>query len=111
MNTIIKFNDAKEFVAELQLSRLHMPEPILRVTKSFEQSGAVPSAFLVSVIATFEMRTRIVRLNRYCGEHWPHADQKAVELADSTIKVLEDAAKELEVEVRAGVIESTDLQQ
>lgn len=109
MNTIVKFNDVKEFIAELQLSRLSMFEPILRITKSFERSSISPGVLLISVIATFEMRTRIVRLDMFCGEHWTNSeDDKAPELAEKTLKFLEAAAKDLEIQVRAGVI-GTDL--
>jgi hypothetical protein len=107
---IVRFNDPEEFAAEL--TRGKPKNGILRVMKEFKYSGRANTRH-ISVLSSFIRyddpagNGEIIKLDNYCGEYWPNGDRKALDRAEDAIRDLEDAAKRLGIEVRAGVYEET----
>ena len=117
---IIRFNQVEEFIEELkkEYPNPKIPCYILRLTCSYQyqSNGVNPNALkpapikIGTVIATIKSASKedIIRLERYCGEYWG-ADFKGDETTKANVetafKSIEDACKELGIEVRAGIFE------
>jgi len=100
----VRFNDAEEFAAEL--SREKPNDNILRLTKQYQQSKDSPHIHYVSVLGSFVRDGQIIKMTTYCGDYWGKGtDRSAVDRADKVMMELEQVARELGVEVRAGVYE------
>jgi hypothetical protein len=99
----VRFNDPEEFAAEL--AREKPSNGLLRLTQQFERSKMSPYIAYVSVLGSFLRDGEIVSLRRYCGDHWQNGDRKALDRAQDVMRDLEDVAKRLGIEVRAGVYE------
>jgi hypothetical protein len=130
---IIKFNQVDEFVEELKKEfpiAIPNPDPdlnqeekkslmaairrglgqILRLTCLYRDSTMNSNIKHATVIATIKSASEkdIIRLERYCGEMWGvggEVDDKVKANRDTAFKSIEDACKELGIEVRAGIFE------
>ncbi|MHB8084381.1 MAG: hypothetical protein ACYDHZ_00950 [Dehalococcoidia bacterium] len=117
---IVLFNKPEEFIEEL---RKEFPEvsdgvkshslpknpEILRITSMFSSKGSTPGS-KVSLVATTKMQSvpgDILRLEYFCGESWgePAIDNKVFERARVARVAMEALAKELNLEIRAGILE------
>ncbi len=119
---IIKFNDPGEFLDELKKEYptsfsetknmapvIH--NPILRLTKLHRASSVSPNIHLIVALATIKSRDGqdIIRLERYMGDDWGLGKQSppnTLEATEKLLKELEQGARELGLEVRAGMLES-----
>ena len=111
----VKFSTADEFLAELtkectsSSGSYAVDDQILRLTYSYRQDPHVPLSYL-SVVAGVVIRGKIVELHQYVGEVMTGASshegslrvkaQAAIILAN-----IDATARELQLEVRAGVFE------
>lgn len=110
----VKFNHPDEFIDELQkefggLKAGLIPTipPILRLTNLFRTIPEIAPIMSLTVVATIRVRDDIIKLERYCGQIWKmeSQDKPTQERAEEVHRKLEEAAKELGLEVRAGVFE------
>jgi hypothetical protein len=111
----VKFSTADEFLTELtkECSSSSGPyavdDQILRLTYSYRQDSHIPLSYL-SVVAGVVIRGKIVELHQYVGEVMTGASshegslrvkaQAAIILAN-----IDATARELQLEVRAGMFE------
>ncbi len=109
MKTTIRFSVPEEFLIELEAKQ--NLEPVVRVTKRFQDSSVSPNIQHVFVLAS-ALRVvgevlQIIELKRYCGEYWgKNFDRKnALNQADEIQDEIEKRAKALGLEVRGGVYE------
>jgi hypothetical protein len=108
MKAKIRFSVPEEFLVELESKGL--VEPIVRVTKQFEDSKMSPNIQHVFILAT-ALRVvgevaQIIELKRYCGDYWgKEFEQKTLDRAQEIQDEIEKRAKALMLEVRAGVYE------
>jgi hypothetical protein len=110
----IKFSSADEFLAELTKECTSSSGPyaiddqILRLTYSYRQDPHVPLRYL-SVVAGVVIRGKIVELHQYVGELMdvPHNEgsTKVKARAEIIRANIEATARELHLEVRAGIFE------
>jgi hypothetical protein len=102
----VHFNDVGEFIDELKAGP--PGEKIVRVTRSFAQSQTLPITN-VTILATALRDGQIIRLSRYVGQYLGSHDgdeKRHVDTrAEKIMAEIEGAAKELGLEVRAGVYE------
>jgi hypothetical protein len=106
----VRFNSEGEFIDELKAGP--PCEKIVRVTKSFELSQTLPIQN-ITVLATAVRDGRVIRLSRYVGQrfanrfanHEDEVSRRVDETAEKIMAEIEAAAKELGLEVRAGVYE------
>lgn len=90
------FNSPEEFMEELEKT---IPEKgIVRLTFVFKPSSISPSIESEYVVGTAIAGGYLVRLDVYCGDT---LSRRAV----AVMQALKDKAKELNLEVRAGVFE------
>lgn len=102
----VQFNSVEEFLTELRQKTPNV-EPIVRLTQQFENSGTLPLTH-VSVIATYLRDTgglvQLVRLRRYCGDYMVgDRDSKAEKKAHEAMEKIEACARNLGLEIRAGI--------
>ena len=111
----VKFSTADEFLAELAKECCSASGPyaiddqILRLTYSYRQDPHVPLRYL-SVVAGVVIRGKVVELHQYVGEIM---GDPAIHEASRTVKsraeqiraAVEAKARELQLDVRAGMFE------
>ena len=105
----VKFSAADEFVQELYQERGRVEDGILRLTFCYQQSKHAPLTYM-SVVAGVIVRGKIIELQQYVGQvidtPAPHEGSNRVkakaEIIRANIKV---KARDLELEVRAGMFE------
>ena len=111
----VKFSTADEFLTELtqECSSSSGPyavdDQILRLTYSYRQDPHIPLSYL-SVVAGVVIRGKIVELHQYVGEVMTGASSHEGSLrvkgkAAIILANIEATARELQLEVRAGVFE------
>ena len=111
----VKFSTADEFLAELSKECNSASGPyaiedqILRLTYSYRQDPHVPLRYL-SVVAGMVIRGKIVELHQYVGEIMGdpviHKASRNIKGRAEAIRVaIENKARELQLEVRAGMFE------
>jgi hypothetical protein len=107
----VKFSTADEFLAELtkEAKLNEVDDSILRLTYSYRQDRHIPLAYL-SVVAGVVIRGKIVELNQYVGEVMTGAERhdgsSRVKAKAEIIRVnIEAKARELNLEIRAGMFE------
>src|SRR5215472_7827968 len=99
----VTFNSPEEFAAELELGKPN--NNILRLTRLIEFSKQMLPIRYISVVGTFLRDGQIVKLVRYCGDHWGNgceSDSKTIERVHKVMTDLEDVARSLKIDVRAG---------
>jgi len=109
---IVRFNSVDEFLEELKKDRDDILDSILRVTQSRKDWLDSPSFPRLSVVGTFALdmprvHPFVVRLDCYCGQIWGVEKQDAPALARAreVQEKIEDACREMGIEVRGGVLE------
>lgn len=107
----VKFSTADEFLAELttEAAKLEVEDGILRLTYTYRQDPHIPLAYL-SVIAGVVVRGKVVELNHYVGQVMTgtelHEGSNRVKAKAEIIRAnIEAKARELDLEVRAGMFE------
>jgi len=100
----VKFNATEEYLEELTKNIDRMPVKILRITK---RARLVPGAERMFITATHRLEDEIIRLDRYIGElvGIKAEDAPTYRKADAVMNALEQKAKDLGLEVRAGMYE------
>lgn len=105
----VKFTNAPDFCAELRKS--DVADGIVRVVYHEEPERVTGGVtFNLFVLATFlakrESGSEIVRLRHFCGAMWRMGrDEETVGRAEEARGQVETAARELDLELRGGVIE------
>jgi len=110
---IVRFNSVDEFLEELKKDRDDILDSILRVTQSRKDWLDSPSFPILSVIVTFALdmprlprvHPFVVRLDYYCGAIGGSEKQDALAKAREVQEKIEDACREMGIEVRGGVLE------
>lgn len=101
---LIKFNDTGEFLEELkkEFSWDHGGKPILRLTGE-RKSGQV--ATHLSAVATIKNgEGDVLRLDKFVGDLWGIGqDDDVIKQYEAVRTMVEAAAKDIKIEVRAGV--------
>src|ERR671938_130850 len=111
----VKFSTADEFLAELNKECNSASGPyaiddqILRLAYNYRQDPHVPLRYL-SVVAGVVIRGKIVELHQYIGEIMGdpavhEASRHVKGRAEAIRTVIESKARELQLEVRAGMFE------
>jgi hypothetical protein len=111
----VKFSTADEFLAELTKEcespsgPYAIDDQILRLTYSYRQDPHVPLRYL-SVVAGVVIRGKIVELHQYVGEVMSgaelHEGSNRIKAKAEIIRAnIEAKARELHLEVRAGMFE------
>ena len=111
----VKFSTADEFLAELTKECTSSSGPyavddqILRLTYSYRQDPHVPLRYL-SVVAGVLIRGKIVELHQYVGEIMGdptihEASRNVKGRAEQIRAAVEAKARELQLDVRAGMFE------
>lgn len=106
----VKFTSAQEFIDELGKEFGEVPTSpytILRLTNLFSPIPRLAPIKTLTFVATIKVGNDIIRLDRYCGDIWnmERTDKDAYERAGATRNQVEEAAKKLGIEVRAGIWE------
>jgi hypothetical protein len=111
----VKFSTADEFLAELRKECTTASGPytiddqILRLTYTYRQDPHVPLRYL-SVVAGVVIRGKVVELNQYVGQLMDMPDHKGTNQvkakAESIRATIEAKARELQLDVRAGMFEA-----
>jgi hypothetical protein len=108
----IKFSTADEFLEELtrEAVALQVEDNILRLTFRYAQSGQAPLTYM-SVVAGAVVRGKLVELHQYVGQTmdipYPHSGSDKVRERAETIKTkIETIARDLNLDVRAGMFEA-----
>jgi len=107
---IVKFNQVDEFCEELEREQNNIDRGIVRVTNSWQQSKLSSNISHVSVIATCSIKGQIVRLDRYCGDHWglkSETDEKTMQKAEQAQEEIKVCCVRLNLDMRAGVLEES----
>jgi len=106
---IIKFTDPSEFLQEVEKDRPYIERKIVRLTTHWIPSKASPSIFLVSVVSTAKLEWGdIIRLEKFVGDYWRGLEKEnkgTLQKKDEIYHQIEEACKQLDLEVRAGVYE------
>jgi len=106
----VRFNALREFLEELRKDAEvgAVEHKIVRVTKRFIVHSQVPSWEHLQVVATYLARGQVVTLERYVGilygKDFEEKDQPVLDKANEIQERIERAARELGLEVRAGVL-------
>lgn len=103
----VRFNDPKEYIAELGRDHEHIDRGIVRLTQCVSQTAQPPIRHLL-VVATARVGDTVVRFERFCGELWGkefHQDTGIMKKAEAVMQHIEEACHALELEVRAGIFE------
>ena len=112
----VKFSTADEFLAELtkecesSSGPYAIDDQILRLTYSYRQDPHVPLRYL-SVVAGVVIRGKVVELHQYVGEIMAdpaiHEASRHVKGRAEAIRIaIERKARELQLDVRAGIFEA-----
>lgn len=106
----VSFNSVEEFIEELrkEAEAGSIEGKIVRVSCLYTNSRISPNIKHVSAVSTFVAHGHIVRLDRYCGNHWginQESDDKTLEKAKETSQKIEAVCKELGLDVRTGLFE------
>lgn len=98
----IKFNSTDEYEEELVKNAPNVHGKILRITKRAQFTSMSRRLF---VTATHRVGDEIIRLDRYVGELVGSKipDAPVYRQADAIMNALENTAKKLGIEVRAGM--------
>lgn len=107
MDLRVRFTEPRELVAELKVDVDHVERRIVRLT-TIARPLANGVATRVHVHAGAIVAGRAVILERYIGELWgvPETDDRTQREAAQALRWLEDRLAELELDVRAGVLEA-----
>lgn len=100
----VKFNNTDEFIDELRADADMIEPKVLRRTTRMLRSGELPLV-TYTTIATAVVFERLVILEHRCGETMFKLDEEIKGRLDADYAKLEAAAKELGLEVRAGVFD------
>ena len=103
---LISFNDPDEFIEEL--TKEPLAKPIVRLTylrEANEKRAPLTSLFIIGTAKTAD--GDLIKLQHYCGALWGHEqeDKGTHKYSGDTFKHIEDACRELKLEVRAGIFE------
>lgn len=100
----VKFNATEEYIEEMSNNVNQMPVKILRITK---RARLIPNAERLFITATHRRNDEIIRLDRYVGElvGVKADDAPTYRKAEAIMNALEKIARELGLEVRAGMYE------
>lgn len=103
----VKFTSIEEFLEELEKEGGNIHLKIVRLTNLFSPIPNLAPIRSLTVVATVKVRDDIIRLNRYCGQIWDMegTDKETYERAETAHKRIEEAAKKLGIELRAGIWE------
>lgn len=103
----VKFTSVEEFIEELEKERANIRLKVVRLTNLFSPIPNLSPIRSLTVVATAKVRDDIIRLNRYCGQIWDidKTDEETYERAEAAHKRIEEAAKTLGIEIRAGIWE------
>jgi hypothetical protein len=102
----VKFNDLSEFLTELKLVAETIEGKTLRLTCGHRSEYPMTA---LSVLATVLVGNVVVRLENRCGSYLMSDSNEAEQVREAVktrSKLVETAAKELGLEVRAGTYES-----
>ena len=102
----VKFNDAGEFLGEIETDREQVERSIVRVTCRFRRNEMFTA---LSVVATAVVGDSVVQLEARCGEYMSHdgPDGKEVRTrADAESERLRTKLSELGLDVRSGSFEA-----
>lgn len=104
---VVKFNSVEEFLEEVEKDRSNTHLKIVRLTNVWAAIPNLAPIRALSVVATAKVKEDIVRLDRYCGQIWNigSQDEGTYKRAEAVRKQIEEAAKKLGIEIRAGVWE------
>jgi len=102
----VRFNATDEYIDEMKKNVERMPVKILRITK---RARLIPGAERMFITATHRIEDEIIRLDRYVGElrGAKMDDAPTYRKAEAIMNSLEKTAKELGLEVRAGMYDET----
>lgn len=103
----VKFNDVDEFLTELKADAEHVDRDLIRITFRHRAEQSTPFRS-IAVIASAVIGGHVVTLEARSGTFFggsPEADTAKQE-AQKAAAAIEAAAKELGMEVRAGVFEA-----
>lgn len=103
----VKFTSVLEFLEELEKEKGNIRLKIVRLTNLFSPIPNLAPIKSLTVVATAKVKEDIVHLNRYCGQIWDidKTDSETYKRAEAVHKQIEEVAKRLGLEVRAGVWE------
>ncbi len=102
----VRFHHPSDFLAELARDVELVDRRIVRVTRGYRRSRLAPTVQLVSVLASYELHGgQVVHLDAACGDWWGIGDDGALRRADEIARRIEDACRDLNLEVRGGVVE------
>jgi len=103
----VRFTSVEEFIEELKKERGNIHLKIVRLTNLFSPIPNLAPIKSLTVVATVKVRDDIIRLTRYCGQIWDMEgqDKDTHERAEAARKRIEEAAKTLGIEIRAGIWE------
>jgi hypothetical protein len=103
----VKFGDVGEFIEELKRDAANVERSIVRLTYRWRSADPSPIRSM-SVVASAVIGGHIVTLEERCGSYFPDTSdaQEVAAAAAKKLGAIEAAAKELGLEVRAGVFET-----
>lgn len=104
----VHFNEPKEFCEELVKDHLQIERGIVRCTVRYETAKISPNIHHVIALATYSVAGQVVELEQYCGDVWrinKEEDQKVLDQADATIKLVEKFCQGCDLQVRTGHLE------
>lgn len=113
----VSFNGVDEFIEELKkeagvgsIESSKIEGNVVRLSNLYTNSRISPNIKHVSLMATFVSNGHIVRLDRYCGDHWginAASDQETIDKTKKYGDKIEAVCKELGLDVRAGLFEES----
>lgn len=101
------FTDWQEYLAELHLARADMTQTVLRATQLVRQDSTMPIRSVTTVV-TCLAGDQLLRLDWRHGQTWGGDDQVSADTkgrAKEAMSLIEQAARSLNLEVRAGILE------
>jgi len=109
----VTFNSPDEYLEELRKDAevgFGIDRKIVRATIEHRGSPVSPNIRLVTAVSTYAVNTvtpTVVKLSRFCGQHWGMGnehDQQVDQEAEAVLKKVEGVCKELGLDFRAGII-------
>lgn len=104
--TTVRFHHPSDFLAEVARDVGLIERRIVRVTRGYRRNREAPTVQFVSVLASYELPSgQVVQLDAACGDWWGAGDDGALRRADEVARRIEDACRDLDLEVRGGIVE------
>jgi hypothetical protein len=101
---MVVFHAVEEFLKELETDKDLVERQIVRLTNLYQQSQMTPVIRHLFVAATYKAAGEIVQFKQYIGDLWnAEQDRKTIEKSIALQKQIEDACRQLSLEVRAGM--------